>query len=111
MVCFWPLLLLWGSTCLANFTNSTLASSLIPRDGQWYYFGWVPGPDSNGQEPLTLQHSQAAVTAYYEAVYLANVAYMALDVDDPIFLRYFEHWDFEFIKGRESCSLLLKSTS
>lgn len=51
------------------------------------------------------------MTAYYEAVYLANVAYMALDVDDPIFLRYFEHWDFEFIKGRESYSLLLKSTS
>ena len=101
MGCVWLLLLLWGSTCVANFTNFTLGSSLIPRDdGQWYYYGWVPRPESNGQEPLTLQHAEAALTAYYEAVYLANVAYMALDTEDPIFLRYFEPWDFDFIKGK-----------
>ena len=108
----WLLLLVWASTGFANLANSTLGSPISPRDdGQWYYFGWVPRPGSASEDSISQKKSEGALSAYYEAVYLANVAYQTLHVEDPIFLRYFEVWDFDFIKGRTSLPLLLKATS
>lgn len=45
-------------------------------------------------DPVSVDHKKAVVDAYYEAVYLANLASQKFDKEDPIYIRYFHKDDF-----------------
>lgn len=52
--------------------------------------------------PISEFREQQAMNMYQEAVILASIAWeklVTIGVNDPLFLRYFQRDDYEFVKG------------